>query len=445
MQGGDGLIKRGISAARMQDRRVGWRSRVGGILANRFNRAPQSQARAVEGGVKVEHPTSVATHVGVGSARIAWFLDVFELEGVWGKNGAMKRLLLMGLMLAGMVSEGATISTVAGTGVKGFSGDGGPAEKAQVNNPFGLVRGPDGALYICDTDNHVIRRIAKSGVISTVAGTAGKKGYAGDGGPAKAALLNEPYEVRFDAGGNLFFVERMNHLVRFVDAQSGNISTVAGNGKAGFGGDGGQATAAQFNQPHSIQFDASGDLYICDILNHRIRKVAMKSGIISTFSGTGEKKMAADGSKIEGAPLLGPRAIDFDKNGDMWLALREGNAVYRIDMKARTLHHVAGTGKSGFTGNGGPAKAATLSGPKGVSIGPDGNVYLADTESHSIRMIDLKKGTLELIAGTGKKGDGPESDPLGCKMGRPHGVFVDGDGKIYVGDSEAHRVRVISR
>lgn len=357
----------------------------------------------------------------------------------------MKRLLLMTVMLAGVLCEGATISTVAGTGVKGFSGDGGPAEKAQVNNPFGLVRGPDGALYICDTDNHVIRRIDKNGVISTMAGTAGKKGYAGDGGPATAALLNEPYEVRFDAGGSLFFVERMNHLVRRVDAKSGVISTVAGSGKAGFGGDGGPATAAQFSQPHSIQFDAAGDLYVCDIVNHRIRRIDMKSGVISTFGGTGEKKMAADGSKIDGASLLGPRAIDFDKNGDVWLALREGNAVYRIDMKARTLHHVAGTGKSGFTGNGGPAKAATLSGPKGVSIGPDGNVYLADTESHSIRMIDLKKGTLELVAGTGKKGDGPEPDPLGCKMGRPHGVFVDGDGMIYVGDSEAHRVRVISR
>ena len=117
--------------------------------------------------------------------------------------------------------------------------------------------------------------------------------------------------------------------------------------------------------------------------------------------------------------------------------------MYRLDLKAGTIHHVAGTGKQGFTGNGGPAKAATLSGPKGIAIAPDGNVYLADCESHSIRMIDIKRGTVELIAGTGKRGDGPEGDPLGCAMSRPHGIFVDTDGAVYIGDSEALRVRVI--
>ena len=127
----------------------------------------------------------------------------------------------------------------------------------------------------------------------------------------------------------------------------------------------------------------------------------------------------------------------------LWLALREGNAVYKLDLKAGTLHHVAGNGQKGFTGHGGAARQATLSGPKGLSIGPDGNVYLADTESHSIRMIDVKKGTLELIAGTGERGDGPDGDPLRCKMARPHGVFVDADGSILVGDSEAQRVRVV--
>ena len=129
----------------------------------------------------------------------------------------------------------------------------------------------------------------------------------------------------------------------------------------------------------------------------------------------------------------------------MWLALREGNAVFKIDMKNGTFHHVAGTGKQGFTGNGGPAIQATLSGPKGISVGPDGNIYMADTESHSIRVIDVLKKSLLLVAGTGERGDGPEGDPLFCKMSRPHGVFVDKDGAIYVGDSEAHRVRVIRR
>ena len=139
------------------------------------------------------------------------------------------------------------------------------------------------------------------------------------------------------------------------------------------------------------------------------------------------------------------RAIDFDPEGNLWLALREGNAVYKLDLKTQTIHHVAGTGKQGFTGNGGPSLLATLSGPKGLSVGPDGRVYLADTESHSIRVIDPLRGTIDLIAGTGQKGDGPSGDPLACKLSRPHGIFVDSDGSIFIGDTETNRVRVIRK
>ena len=336
------------------------------------------------------------------------------------------------------------IETFAGIGQAGYSGDGGQASNAKLDQPFGIVRGPDGALYLCDTNNHVIRRVDRKGVITTVAGS-GKKGYSGDGGLAMNAELNEPYEIRFDKQGNLFFVERLNHTVRRVDAKTKSITTIAGNGQQGFSGDGGKATDAMLSQPHSIQFDARGDLYICDIANQRIRKVTMKTGVISTFAGTGEKKPTPDGAKIVGTPVNGPRAIDFDKQGNLWLALREGNAVYKLDLKTGTIHHVAGTGQKGFTGNGGAAKDATLSGPKGISVAPNGNVYLADTESHSIRMIDIKSGKLELIAGTGERGDGPAGNPLNCQMARPHGVFVDRDGAIFIGDSETHRVRVVRR
>ena len=335
-----------------------------------------------------------------------------------------------------------TIATVAGNGVAGYSGDKGSAANAQVANPYGLVRGLDDALYVCEVDNHVVRRIDREGIISTVAGI-GQRGYSGDGDAALRAQLNEPYEIRFDKAGNMVFVEMKNHVVRRVDAKTKIISTIVGTGRPGFSGDGGPANRAELNQPHSIQFDADGNLFICDIGNHRVRKVDAKTGLVTTLAGTGSRAPTPDGGKFGNAPLNGPRALDFDAEGNLWLALREGNAIYKLDLRAGTVHHVAGTGKKGFTGNGGPAKTATLSGPKGLSIGPDGNVYLADTESHSIRRLNVKTGVLELVAGTGERGDGPDGDPLKCKMARPHGVFVDADGSVLVGDSEAHRVRVI--
>ena len=340
------------------------------------------------------------------------------------------------------------IVTIAGTGEPGFSGDGRAATEAQINNPFGVVVGPDGAIYFCDTGNHVVRRIDReTGVITTVAGTGGVKGYEGDGGPATEAKCFEPYEVRFDPEGNLYFVEMQNHIVRRVDSKTGLISTVAGTGEKGFGGDGGPATEATFNRPHSIQFGLEGGLFICDIGNHRIRRVDLETGMIDTFCGTGKADGPADGAPIsKETPLKGPRALDVDADGDLWLALREGNAVFRFDMKAGTIHHIAGTGAKGFTGHGGPATEATLSGPKGISLDGKGHVYLADTESHSVRYVDLKKSppTLELLAGDGKKGDGPSGDPLKCRMARLHGVYVHPEtDEVFIGDSETHQVRVV--
>lgn len=334
------------------------------------------------------------------------------------------------------------IDTLAGTGLPGYSGDGGPATSAQLNNPYGLTRGPQGELYLCDMDNHVIRKVGLDGRISTVAGT-GRRGYSGDGGPARQAELNEPYEARFDRADNMFFVEMRNHLVRRVDARTQIISTVAGTGRSGFSGDGGPAVRAMFNQPHSIQFDAQGDLFVCDIGNHRIRKVDLQTGLVSTFAGTGGRGPTPDGAALEGTPLFGPRAMDFDRAGNLWIALREGNAIYKLDLKSRNFHHIAGTGTKGFEGDGGPAKQATLSGPKGLSVGRDGNVYFADTESHTIRRINTRTQTIQRVAGTGERGDGPDGAAAACRLSRPHGIYADADGSLLVGDSEAHHVRRI--
>jgi len=351
--------------------------------------------------------------------------------------------LLLSLIVSQLAAQ--TVSTIAGTGEKGHTGDGGPAVNAMVGEPYGLTLGPDGALYVCEIKSHVIRRIdEKTGKISTVAGS-GQKGYSGDGGSALEAKLNEPYEVRFDQAGNMYFVEMVNNIVRRVDAKTGKIETVAGTGKKGFSGDGGPATKATFSRPHSIALDKNDNLYICDIGNHRIRRVNLKTGIVTTFSGTGARKPTPDGATVSGTPLNGPRDLDFfhdgSGKGDLYLALREGNMVYRIDLDKETLHHIAGTGKKGYTGHGGPAKAATLSGPKGISVAPNGDVYLADTESHTIRVIRKKNGIIETVVGDGKKGDGPDGAPTKCRMARPHGVYVGPQGNVYIGDSETFRVR----
>jgi streptogramin lyase len=352
-------------------------------------------------------------------------------------------LLLLTLTLSTQAADW-TIETLAGTGTQGFSGDGGPALKADLDNPFGIVRGPDGAHYYCEYTGQRIRKITPDGIITTIAGT-GAVGFTGDGGPALAATFSKPHELRFDAQGDMFIVDMVNNAIRKIDMKTGILTTLAGTDKKGYTGDGGPAKDAQFNQPHSIQFGPEGDLYVCDIGNHVIRKIDMKTGLISTFAGTGKAGPTPDGSPIAGTPLKGPRSLDFDTQGNLWLATREGNQVFKFDLKAGLIHHIAGTGKSGFTGHGGPAKEATLSGPKGITIDATGNVWLADCESHSIRMIDAKTGTIELIAGTGKKGNGTTTDPLKCEMARPHGIYADKDGGIYIGDSESHKIRVLRR
>jgi sugar lactone lactonase YvrE len=330
----------------------------------------------------------------------------------------------------------ATVVTVLGTGAAGYSA-------TQVNNPYGIVFGPDGAIYFCDLDNQRIRRFdPRTKQVTTIAGS-GTRGYSGDGGPAVQGSLNMPHEIQFDRQGNLYIAERDSHVIRKVDARTQIISTVAGTGVAGFSGDDGPAVTAQLRQPHSIVFDRDGTLLICDIGNHRIRRLHLDTGIIETWAGTGQPADTPDGAPVAGTPLRGPRTMAMAANGDLYLALREGNAIFRIDARTKTLHRVAGTGEQGFTGDGGPALAAKLGGPKGLAWAP-GQLFVADTENHAIRRIDLTTGLISTVLGTGARGDGPETSPAECRLARPHGLLADPSGGLYVTDSEAHRIRKLT-
>lgn len=339
------------------------------------------------------------------------------------------------------VAHPAEVRTIAGTGEKRSFGDGGPAIEAGVAEPYGLVVGPDGGLYVCEIAGHVIRRIdLQDGTIRTVVG-AREAGNDGDGGPALEARIDQPYEVRFDADGNLYFVDMTQSVVRRVEAQTQVITTIAGNGTAGFSGDSGPAVEASLKQPHSICLDDDGHLFICDIGNHRIRVVDLETGTIDTFAGTGERGPTPDGAPVEGTPLNGPRALDFEP-GVLYVALREGNAVYELRLSTRKYRHIAGTGEKGYSEFTDDARQAPLSGPKGIAVSRSGELYIADTESHTIRYVG-SEGFITTVVGDGQQGDGPDGDPSQCRLSRPHGVCIGPDGTVYIGDSENHRVRAL--
>jgi sugar lactone lactonase YvrE len=335
------------------------------------------------------------------------------------------------------------MDSVAGTGAPENNGDSGPAGAINIGDPFGVEIGPDGALYVTEVRNHRIRRLdLTTGKLTTVAGC-GRRGYSGDGGPAVDAELNEPYEVRFDTGGNLYFVEMKNHVVRRIDGKTRLISTVAGNGRQGFGGDGGPAIDALFSQPHSIALDGNRALYVADIGNHRIRRIDLKTGVIESIAGNSQRRLPQDGQIARGNPILGPRALFVDRD-TLWIALREGHSIWRMNLADGILRHVAGTGQIGFTGDGGPAAEARFNGPKGIAVGPNGNVYVADSENNAIRRIDLQSGVIATVASGDSKDKGGAVNrgaATDAQLNRPHGLCVAPDGAVFIGDTLNHRVR----
>ncbi len=335
--------------------------------------------------------------------------------------------------------------TAAGTGADSSNGSRGTAAEMNLAQPFGVEFGPDACLYITEVGHHRVWRLDLATDRMTVVAGNGQKGYTGDGGPATAAAMNEPYEIRFDAAGNLFVVEMMNHIVRRIDRKSGIITTVAGTETSGFSGDGGQATSAMLASPHGIVFDGAGRLYIADIGNHRIRQVDLNSGLITTLAGNGRIVPPTDGGMISGSPLPGPRALAVTGES-LWVALREGHALWRIDLAAGTLHHVAGAGQPGFSGDGGPAKSATLNGPKGLAADAAGNLVIVDSENDAVRRYDVRRQMMTTIAGHGKSGrfDGDGGPATKASFSQPHGICVAADGTVFVADTLNHRIRSLS-
>ncbi len=357
----------------------------------------------------------------------------------------MKLCMAAVLLLPSALPAQDIVRTIAGNGMEEI-GPTGKAMETRVGSPFGVEVGPDGALYICEVANHRILRLDMSTQgLSVVAGT-GEQGYSGDGGLATNATLNQPYEIRFAANGDIYFVEMKNHIVRKIDVASGTISTVAGNGKKGNSGDGGPATEAQLSDPHSIAL-REDSLFIADIGNHRIRRIDLASGKIESIAGNNQPQLPVDGKHARGQPVHGPRAL-YLKGDTLWVALRNGHSIWRLDLPNDIWHHVAGTGKRGFAGNGGDAKRAMFDGPKGIALGPNGNIFVADTENQSIREIDSRTGVISMLAGSGPAAKGYNGDNRlaeGCWFNRPHGICVAKDGTVYIGDSGNHRVRAIHR
>ena len=343
------------------------------------------------------------------------------------------------------VDTAGTITTFAGTG-NDFSGAGGPAILARLNRPHAVIVDDSGNLYIADTWNHQIHRVDASGIVTTVAGT-GEFGYSGDGGPAVAARLTRPWDVSLDGEGNLYIADTLNHAIRRVDA-SGTITTVAGSGEFGYSGDDGPAVEAQLNSPRGVEIDSDGNVYISDSLNHRIRRVDA-SGTIGTVVGTGEFGYSGDGGPAVAAQLGQAEKLAFDSAGNLYIADTFNSRIRRVD-PAGTITTLAGLGESDFSGDGGPAVAAHLNGPSDVFVDDLGNMYIADRGNNRIRLVD-SSGNILTIAGPRQDdffsgGFNRESGPaIGVLLRRPHAISVDRSGNVYVADTGNHRIRVLTQ
>lgn len=339
-----------------------------------------------------------------------------------------------------------SVTSVAGATVDsrqyGFSGDGGPATSAQLYHPRALAFDRTGNVYMADTLNQRIRRIDTAGTITTVAGS-GVEGFTGDGGPALQAALNQPHGVAVDAAGNLYIADSANHRIRRVDGH-GVITTVAGNGTPDATGDGGPADAALVKDPKTLATDAEGrNLYIADTGNNRVRRIDLESGIITTVAGVTRAGAEGDGGPADRALLNSPRGVWPTREGILYIADTDNHRVRKVDADG-TITTVAGTGTAGFSGDGGPAVQAQLNDPRAVAVDASGNVYIGEELGQRVRRVD-PTGTITTIAGNGTAGfagdDGPAS---AAQVDHLRALSLDPHGNLWIADTFNNRVRVIS-
>jgi len=356
--------------------------------------------------------------------------------GFLSSGNTFKQLLILAalLMWGSAFSDnaiGGVITTFAGNGTAGYSGDGGPATSAQLNFPTGIATDTFGNLYIVDYQNNRIRKVTPGGVISTVVGN-GTGGFSGDGGLATSAMIYQPEGVAADRNGNLYIADAGNNRIRKV-TPGGVISTFAGNGTAGYSGDGGPAVSAQVSQPEGLVVDAAGNLYIADSENNRIRKVT-PSGVISTVAGNGAVGFSGDGGPATAAQLSFPLSVALDTAGSLYIADTNNNRIRKVNTGG-TIATVAGTGTFGYSGDGGPATLAEIAQPEGVALDGAGNLYIADTFNNRVREVN-SGGTIDTAAGNGISSSSQLSFPLG--------VAVDGAGNLYIADTHNNRIQEVT-
>ena len=352
----------------------------------------------------------------------------------------MKKIITV-LILTIQITQAQIITTVAGNGIKGNNfGEDGAAINMELNNPCDIALDKKGNLYIADADNHRVCKVTKEGIIITIAGT-GKAGFSGDNGPANKAELHNPISVALDNLGNIYVLDNGNFVVRKIDTK-GIITTIAGDGDVGYDGDGGLAINATFNYPSDIAVDAIGNLYIADYGNFRVRKV--KDGIITTVAGKGTFGYTGDGGQATAA-LLEPSGIALDDQNNLYISDFNNNIIRKVHAKTGIISTIAGTGKTGDAGDKGPSSTALLFSPSGIDIDPKGDIYIPENGESLIRKID-KSGIITTIAGNGKAGfSGDGQSATSAQLNGPTSVAVDdATGNYYIADRNNNRVRKVT-